>query len=514
MVAYYDYDTIRKYILVFSKLFSEVYLQRKDTDNTILKNLKVPIIYGDKTKARYEINSNLETAGVKLPMMSIYLEDFQYDSERQKNTMFGHKFISKVDKRIKKYIEHPAPYTFSFSLSIWTKKTRDMYKILQQILPQFKPQIIKNVNILPEMNLSQEIKIKYIGNSNESEREYTEDPNSVKQCLYTLNFELYGWLFDPIEDKKIAETIELLNGGNKHSIMNQYSHDDIINNKLISVTSYDDEMIKEFTITPTEDKKMYNHIEDLTTEITLKGEKLVIADMNGEEYPFVFEYNNGEYYGYDNLVPDNLALTKTGNICMLIPEMTSGEPMTFFVYTRQLSNYEFAADVINLYVDFNRSVIRDITIEDKTKNDYVYLQNGSMKIKTVDGSCKVFTNNSLTDSDKFYKIGFDSLTFENDKFICGIHTENDDNYIYLKTHATNQTVDIHEVVNSVDTIISTIAVGATISTITFDFNSDDLTIDIDSTDHTFTPTNECIIPFVNCNFTNIVSVGYILGYRK
>lgn len=514
MVAYYNFDTIRKYIIVFSKLFSELYIKRLDTDNTVLQNIKVPIIYGDKSKARHVINSNLETTGVKLPIISMYLEDMQYDPERQKNTMYGHDFISKVDNRIKKYVEHPAPYIFIFSVSIWTKKITDMYKLIQQILPQFKPHIVKNVNILPEMNLSLETKIKYTGNSNESVREFTEDANSVRQCLYTLNFELYGWLFDPIEDRKIAQTIELYDGFNKHSIIDQYGADDIINNKLVTITSYDDEMIKEFTVTPTEDKDQYNHIEDLTTEITVKGENLVIKDKDGEEYPFVFEYDNGEYYGYDNLVPDNLSLSKTGNICMLIPEMLSDEPQTFYVYTQQIANYEFAMDVINLYVDFNRSILRDITIEDKTKNDYVYLSNGSLKLKTVDGTCKVFTNKSIKDGDKFYKIGFSSLTFENGVFIGGLHTENGNNYIYLKTHATNQTVEVHEVVNSVDTTLSVISVGATISDISFDFTSSDLTIDIDGNDYTFTPTTETIIPFLNCNFTNVVSVEYILGYRK
>ena len=511
---FYDFSTIRKYIIVFSKLFTDINLQYLDTDNTVLRNIQVPIIYGSKKKTYYSINSNLESAGAKLPLMSMKLIDMQYDSDRQRNTMYGHESLSKVSSNLKKYIDNPAPYNFIFELSIWTKKTSDMHKILQQVLPMFKPKIVKNVNILPEINLSLETPIRFTGMTNDTEDEYNEEPDSVKVCMYTLNFELSGYLFDPIKDIKIVKEIQLRTENDKYRLTDQYNYDDVINKNLTTLTDYDMETVKTFSITASEDKQKYNYFLDISTEISSYGEKFIIEDSSGNEYPFVYEYDNGEYYGNDSLVPEYLALVKTGYICILLGEMDSGDIKTLHMKVADNNNYEFASDVINLYIDFNRNVLRDVHIQNKTVNDYVYNNQGTLKIKTVDGSCKIFTNDSIKDSDKYFEIGFTSTSFENSKYICGMHSEVTDNYMYLKADASTQVVEVHEVVIGNDTELATIACGSTISTISFDFTSDDLEIDIDGTTYSFTPANEYIIPYINWNGSVVASVDYVLGYRK
>ena len=95
----------------------------------------------------------------------------------------------------------------------------------------------------------------------------------------------------------------------------------------------------------------------------------------------------------------------------MIPEITANEPIKFKLINQHHSNYEFASDIFNLYVDFNRSILRDITIENKSKFDMVYNKDSNLLIKTIDGSCKVFTNNSIESENKYYELKFSDLAF-------------------------------------------------------------------------------------------------------
>jgi hypothetical protein len=514
MSSFYDFDTVRRYILVFSKLFTDIHLKRKTSANVVLADFRVPVIYASKKKSYMELNANLESAATKLPIISIYMENIRYDGTRQKSSLYGHDFISKLDNNIKKHIDNPSPWIFDFSVTLYSKRNSDIYKMLQQILPTLCPMVVKNINIMPAINLSDETKIIYNDNVNNSENEFTVAPDSNKICLYTLNFSLFGWLFPPIKEKKIVKIIELYTAGQKNTIINEYSADDVINNNLISSTEFSETQVKEIKITTTEDKEKYNYFIDLSTEITDYGEKLKILDADDNEMEYVYEYNNGDYYGNDHIIPETLSLTKTGMVCILIPELVADVETKLRVIDQHNSNYAFANDIFNIYVDFNRSILRDVTLEGKTKNDIVYNKNSNLMVKTVEGDCKVFTNNSLGGDDKTFKIGFSTLGFENDKYICGLHTESVGNYVYLKTSETTQTIEIHEVVATTDTLIASISASTIISAITFDFTSGDLEIDVDGQTHTFTSSLELIVPYINWNGTSAAGINNIVGYRK
>jgi len=89
----YYHETIRKYVAVFGTLFNDINVIRKDADDTIKEQIKVPIAYSPRDRwilrlrrAR-GISGTDEAVAMTLPRMGFDLTGITYDGTRKLNTM-------------------------------------------------------------------------------------------------------------------------------------------------------------------------------------------------------------------------------------------------------------------------------------------------------------------------------------------------------------------------------------------------------------------------------------------
>jgi len=100
----------------------------------------------------------------------------------------------------------PAPYDLEFTLNIMTKYTEDGTKILEQILPYFKPDVTVSVKMIDTMDFYVDIPV--ILNSVSTEDTYESDFQTRRVLTWTLNFTMKAYYFGPVATKRTIKFAE------------------------------------------------------------------------------------------------------------------------------------------------------------------------------------------------------------------------------------------------------------------------------------------------------------------
>jgi hypothetical protein len=137
-----------------------------------------------------------QKSAITLPRISFEISAMSYDPIRKLNNLQTIKGYSTNNKAT--YV--PAPYNIDFTLSIMAKYSEDAVKILEQILPFFKPDWNSSVRLLDEFpDLIIDIPIILNSISNEEVYEGTFEERRV--VLWTLNFTMKAVYFGPARDE-------------------------------------------------------------------------------------------------------------------------------------------------------------------------------------------------------------------------------------------------------------------------------------------------------------------------
>lgn len=199
------YSTTRKYVIAFGNAFNDIIIQRINSTGQPTQILKIPLTYAPKDKmlARVEGDKNLDKQiAITLPYLSFELLNIQYDGNRKKNTL--NQIVRKSQNPNKvRYTYQSVPYNLNFNLYIYVKNAEDGTKILEQILPYFKPQWDMTLNLIPELNIKLDTPL--ILNSVSSEDKYDGSFTERRAIIWTLNFTLEGEYFGPIKEKPIIK---------------------------------------------------------------------------------------------------------------------------------------------------------------------------------------------------------------------------------------------------------------------------------------------------------------------
>jgi hypothetical protein len=208
---------IRKCIVGFGTLFSDIYIDRKQGDsvtgNTI-QRLQIPLAYAPKEKwlVRIEQDPTLENhTYVSLPRMSFEILGYNYDPARKVNRMQQIKCGQSATSISTMYT--PVPYNIDVSLYILTKTQEDGLQIIEQILPTFTPEYTLTINAVPDMNVKIDVPI--ILNSVAVNDEYDGDFQTRRFVTHTLNFQMKVNLFGPISGQNAIETVNSNIGTNE-----------------------------------------------------------------------------------------------------------------------------------------------------------------------------------------------------------------------------------------------------------------------------------------------------------
>lgn len=208
------HNIIKKYIVAFGSLFSDIHVLRTDEAGALVKDIKVPITFASKDKTRYQLNSihsrineQVNIAQV-LPRISFILNNsIEYDTMRTLNPLLQRKLQIDPTDFSTQEIRIGKPYNFAFQLSIWTKHIDDMFQIIEQVLSFFNPDYFVTIKEIPQLNVETNIPIVYQGCAPTFETEF--DQQSWRVLRFDIDFTLKGWIYPPIRDEGIIETIKM-----------------------------------------------------------------------------------------------------------------------------------------------------------------------------------------------------------------------------------------------------------------------------------------------------------------
>jgi hypothetical protein len=201
--------TTRKYVALFGTIFNKISITRDDLSSAEKQRMIVPIAYGpfQKFLSRIIQDPNLDNpSAITLPRMSFEITNMTYDGTRKiasKQRM--QKTIGETDDQ-KLFVWSGAPYNIDFSLYIMTKYSEDATKIVEQIIPFFRPEwtaTVKLINDLPPIDIP--IVLNGITNEDLYEGSY-EQRRSV---LWTLNFTMKAWYFGPERKKSVIKFVDV-----------------------------------------------------------------------------------------------------------------------------------------------------------------------------------------------------------------------------------------------------------------------------------------------------------------
>jgi hypothetical protein len=196
--------TTRRYIALFGSLFNKMSITRNDLEGNQTQRMVVPISYGpfQKFLAKIVQDPNLDRPqAVSLPRMSFEIISMSYDGTRKTSSR---NMISTSDTSA---VFSPAPYNIEFNLYIMTKYAEDGTKILEQILPFFKPEYTYSAFILDNVPA---MDIPLILNSISTEDLYEADFETRRTLMWTLSFTMKAWYFGPVREKKRIKFVEVL----------------------------------------------------------------------------------------------------------------------------------------------------------------------------------------------------------------------------------------------------------------------------------------------------------------
>lgn len=213
---FFYFNSIRNYSVALSHIFSDIHIQRTDSNGTLVKDITVPLSMGQKDKlyAIIQRNSAIDRKlDHFLPRMDFELTGFVPDPTRQLNVV--NEINIDNDGDIASGFQGVA-YNFNFDLSIHCRYLDDLYQILEQICSQFNPDYQNlEISLLDELNINPNIKVVLTNIETSIDTDMGED--EYRSCEATMSFELQGYLFKRVSTGNVLITkaiMELMNENN------------------------------------------------------------------------------------------------------------------------------------------------------------------------------------------------------------------------------------------------------------------------------------------------------------
>lgn len=216
---FYYNAIIRKTVVAFGSMFSDLKLNRFLPDGKLEQVIAVPIAYApkDKTLVRLRQDPNLNNKVlIDLPRMSFEINGYVYDSGRMTN-----KFGSITHNNGLTQMS-PVPYNLNLSLYVYTKSSDDAFAIIEQILPFFKPEY--NVQIITDEKTGAITNVPFILNSVSVEDSYDGSFTERRAIIHTLNFTAKLNFYPAVEYDQFTNTIKkAVVGINSMKAFDEYS---------------------------------------------------------------------------------------------------------------------------------------------------------------------------------------------------------------------------------------------------------------------------------------------------
>ena len=200
---FFNNNSIRKSVTVFGNMFNDIKIVRYDANKKVIQTIPVPITYARKSKMvslheRDHITTKVQS---QLPVISFMMTSITYGSDRKTSSINKNKV--KIDPQIMNVQFAEIPYNLDFELYIMAKSYDDAAQIVEQIIPYFQPSFTPTVKMVPELDLSYDLKTTLTGLAIQDDFEgSTEEQGFV---LWTLNFTMNSYFFGPTQKQGVIK---------------------------------------------------------------------------------------------------------------------------------------------------------------------------------------------------------------------------------------------------------------------------------------------------------------------
>jgi hypothetical protein len=196
--------TTRKYVAVFGTLFNDISIERFDNNGALQQAMKVPLNYGPMQKflSKIEQDPDLTAPAVTLPRMSFEMTSLYYDGERKLSTMSRNVYASEQAAMVNTQFA-PTPYNLEFQLNIMVKYSEDGLKIVEQILPYFRPEFTVSAKMTDGSDVVTDIPV--VLNTIAVEDSYEGSYEERRAIIWTLTFTMKAYFYGPVTKRKIIQ---------------------------------------------------------------------------------------------------------------------------------------------------------------------------------------------------------------------------------------------------------------------------------------------------------------------
>jgi hypothetical protein len=214
MFNYFYNQNLRKLVVGFGSLFSNINVQHDNPEDTVSPLIiRVPITYAPQEKF---IRRLLETSSIsdgtrienQLPRLSYMMSSVTPDPSRRRNksttskTMVG--YPGNCNGSSANFITEEVPVNVSFSLFVYTRHLDDTLQIVEQIIPYFNPDHIITI----DMNSAQsDVRIPITMLSNNISERYDGDFGNRRVNISSFNFVAKSYIFGKIETQNVISSV-------------------------------------------------------------------------------------------------------------------------------------------------------------------------------------------------------------------------------------------------------------------------------------------------------------------
>lgn len=194
-------------VAAFGTIFNDIEIQKFDDSGNVTEDLHVPISYASKEKVLARIiddpNISRQSATPPLPRISFEMMAPTYDANRALNPIQIAAMAANTasGQMLRQY--EPVPYDYHFNLWVYAKTIEDGNKIVEQILPFFRPEFPLKVELVPQLNY--EANIPVVLNTVSLEDTFDGKFDERRAIIWTFDFTMKGWLFGPIMNDAIIK---------------------------------------------------------------------------------------------------------------------------------------------------------------------------------------------------------------------------------------------------------------------------------------------------------------------
>ena len=201
MFTEFYHGSTEKYIVAFGNLFRGIIIQRPNKAGTTVQAIHVPIHFGPKERwlARLRQDPDLkQDIAITLPFISFDLTTMSYAPDRKLGSTQQFRAINAGDPNSMSSQYAPVPYDLIISMSVATSNYSDGLRIVEQIVPYFRPEFTTNIIAVPELDIRKDVPI--VLQSVNKEDGYEGEFDVRRPLIWTLEFVIKADFYGPVSN--------------------------------------------------------------------------------------------------------------------------------------------------------------------------------------------------------------------------------------------------------------------------------------------------------------------------